>query len=107
MSKPITIKVSSPELRTSIGLAQHDFDRKMCTASIALHIKPYSLEIAYERNERQTVLRLLGGTQFDKQRTDRISKNPIKFHPFHLCIHPKRPGKDWQRVLEKIMTKVG
>jgi len=57
--------------------------------------------------EGQIILRLFEGMKFDKQKLEPFLKDGIKLGTNQLHLNPKRLGKDWQKVLEEVLGRVG
>ncbi len=55
----------------------------------------------------EIILRLFEGMRFDKQKLETFLTDGMKFHPFHLRLHPKRLGPQWQEVLEEVVGRIG
>ncbi len=47
------------------------------------------------------------GMRFDRQKLEPVLKDGIKAGTYQLRLNPKRLGKDWQKVLEEVVRKVG
>ncbi len=76
----------------------------------ALRIKILAAKAGIESistEERQIVLRRFQGMQFDKQKLEPCLKDGIKLGLTQLHLNPKRLGKEWQRVLEEMVKRVG
>lgn len=56
--------------------------------------------------QRQIVLRLFDGMQFDRQRLAPLLKDGIQLGLTQLRLNPKRLGKEWQRALEEVLGRV-
>ncbi len=75
----------------------------------ALRIKILAAKAGIESidtEERQIVIRRFQGMPFDKQKLQPLLKDGIMVGTTQLRLTPKRPGKDWQRVLEAILLKI-
>jgi transcription-repair coupling factor (superfamily II helicase) len=57
--------------------------------------------------DSQIVLRLFDGMQFDKQKLEPLFKDGVKVSTTQLRLNPKRLGKEWQKVLEEVVRRVG
>ena len=55
----------------------------------------------------QIVLRLFPGMRFDKQKLEPLLREGIKLGTTQLRLHPKRLGKEWQKVLEGVVRRIG
>ncbi|MFC2041133.1 transcription-repair coupling factor [Chloroflexota bacterium] len=58
-------------------------------------------------DQREIVLTLFEGMRFDREKLASFSRDGIKAGPTQLRLHPRRPGRDWQRVLEEVLEKLG
>ncbi len=63
--------------------------------------------------EGQVVIRLYAGMQFDKTKLEpflkglRVPLGSLHLDALQLRLHPKRLGKDWQKVLEEVIKRIG
>ncbi|MBI4284192.1 MAG: transcription-repair coupling factor, partial [Chloroflexi bacterium] len=63
--------------------------------------------------EGQIILRRFEGMRFDTSKLEpllrglRLPPGSLHLDALHLTIHPKRLGKDWQKVLEEVITRIG
>ena len=55
----------------------------------------------------EIILRLFEGLRFDRQKLEPFLHDAIKFHPIHLRLQAKRPGSQWQQVLEEVINQLG
>ncbi len=55
----------------------------------------------------EIVLRLFDGMRFDKQKLQPVLRDGTKVGVTQLRLNPKRLGKQWQRVLEEVLERVG
>jgi hypothetical protein len=44
---------------------------------------------------------------FDKQKLEPLVRDGIKLGTTQLRLNPKRLGREWQKVLEEVLRKVG
>jgi len=54
----------------------------------------------------EIVLSLFEGIRFDRQKLEPFLKYGVRVTPFQVRLSPKRLGKDWQRVLEEVVTQI-
>ncbi len=76
----------------------------------ALRIKILAAKAGIESistEDRQIVLRLLEGLRFDKQKLGPFFKDGIRIGTARLSLSTKRPGKEWQRMLEEVLVRIG
>ena len=57
--------------------------------------------------EGHIVLRLFDGMHFDRQKLEPVLRSGIKFGLKQIRIDYKRMGKEWQKVLEELLGRVG
>jgi transcription-repair coupling factor (superfamily II helicase) len=57
--------------------------------------------------EGQIVARLFDGMKFDQQKLAPVLKDGIKVGTTQLRLNPKRLGREWQKVLEEVVSRVG
>ncbi len=108
------VKVDQAEL---IGdLAQEFGDRfgtlppEVRNLLYALRIKILAAKAGVESIDtidRQIVIRRFQGMPFDKQKLEPLVRDGIKLGTTQLRLHPKRLGKEWQKVLEEVLERVG
>ncbi len=75
----------------------------------ALRIKILAAKAGIESistEERQIVLRLFPGMQFNRQKLEPLLTDGIKLGTTQLRLHPKRLGKEWQGVLGCILKVI-
>ncbi|MFC2051259.1 transcription-repair coupling factor [Chloroflexota bacterium] len=58
-------------------------------------------------DHREIVLALFEGMRFDREKLGALSRDVIKPGPTQLRLNPRRLGRDWQRVLEEVLEKLG
>jgi transcription-repair coupling factor (superfamily II helicase) len=76
----------------------------------ALRIKILAVKARIESidiEDRQIVIRRFQGMPFDKQKLQPLLKDGIMIGTTQLRLTPKRLGKDWQKVLEEVLRRVG
>jgi transcription-repair coupling factor (superfamily II helicase) len=76
----------------------------------ALRIKILSAKAGIETidtEDKQIVIRRFQGTQFDKQKLAPLARDGIKIGLTQLRLNYKRLGKEWQKVLEEVLGRVG
>ena len=76
----------------------------------ALRIKILAAKAGIESidtEERQIVIRRFQGMPFDKQKLEPLLKDGIMIGTTQLRLHPKRLGREWQKVLEEVLRRVG
>ncbi|MBC8429664.1 MAG: transcription-repair coupling factor, partial [Dehalococcoidia bacterium] len=56
--------------------------------------------------DRQIILRLFEGMQFDRQKLGPFFKDGIKIGLTQLRLNPKRLGDKWQKVLEEVVRRI-
>jgi len=56
--------------------------------------------------DRQIILRLFEGMQFDRQKLEPIFKDGIKVSTSQIRLNLKRLGKEWQGVLEEVVRGI-
>ncbi|MDD4873814.1 MAG: transcription-repair coupling factor, partial [Dehalococcoidales bacterium] len=54
-------------------------------------------------DDNQIVIRLVEGIQLDKQKVAALSRNGITLGRTQISIGHKKSGKDWQKVLERVL----
>ena len=57
--------------------------------------------------EGQIVLRLFEGMRFDRQKLEPVLRDGTKLGLTQIRLDLKRLGKEWQKVLEEVLNKVG
>jgi len=57
--------------------------------------------------EGQIVLRLFDGLQFDRQKLEPVLRDGIKLSVTQLRLEFRRLGREWQKVLEEVIQKMG
>ncbi len=75
----------------------------------ALRIKILASKAGIESvstEDRQIVLRLLDGLQFDKEKLEPILGDGIKVGISQIRLNPKRLGSEWQGVLEEVVGRI-
>ena len=76
----------------------------------AVKIKTLAAKVGIESiatEQGEIILKLFEGLRFDKEKLEPFLKDGIKFHPIYLRLRAKRLGKEWRRVLEEVLGKVG
>ncbi len=100
------IEDMSQELADRFGALPREVKNLLYAVRVKLLAARAGIEsIATE--EGQIVLRLFEGMQFDRQKLEPDLRDGIKFGLKQIRIDFKRLGKEWQRVLEDILKRVG
>ena len=76
----------------------------------ALRIKILAAKAGIESidtEERQIVIRRFQGMHFNRQQLEPLARDGIKIGLTQLRLNPKRLGREWQRVLEEMLEKIG
>jgi len=76
----------------------------------ALRIKILAAKAGIESidtEDKQIVIRRFQGMPFDKQKLQPVLQDGIMAGTTQLRLTPKRLGKDWQKVLEEVLGRVG
>jgi len=60
-----------------------------------------------DTEDRQIVVRRFQGMPFDRQKLQPLARDGIKLGLTQISLSPKRLGKEWQKVLEEVLRKVG
>jgi len=100
------IETLAQEFSDRFGALPPEIENLLYTVRIKTLAAKAGIEsISTEHGE--IILRLFEGLHFDRQKLEPILKDGIKFHPFHLRLNPKRLGKEWQKMLEKVVRNIG
>jgi len=108
------VKVDNAELIND--LAQEFGDRfgalpiEVRNLLYALRIKILAVKARIESidtEDRQIVIRRFHGMPFDKQKLQPLLRDGIKLGLTQIYLSPKRLGKEWQQVLEEVLSRVG
>jgi transcription-repair coupling factor (superfamily II helicase) len=65
-----------------------------------------------DTEEGELIIRRFEGMRFDRQKLEPYLRGlhypvgSVHLDTLHLCLHPKRLGKDWPKVLEEVVRKV-
>jgi transcription-repair coupling factor (superfamily II helicase) len=76
----------------------------------ALRIKILAAKAGIESvstEDGQIALRLFESLRFDKRKLDPLSKDGVRIGATRLSLSTKRPRKEWQRLLEEVLMRIG
>jgi transcription-repair coupling factor (superfamily II helicase) len=76
----------------------------------ALRIKILAAKTGIESistEDGQIALRLFEGLRFDKRKLESLARDGVRIGATRLSLSTRRPGKDWQKVLEEVLTRIG
>jgi transcription-repair coupling factor (superfamily II helicase) len=94
------------EFRDRFGALPAEVENLLYAVKIRILAAKAGIE-SISTEEGQIVLRLFEGMRFDQQKLAPLLKDGIKVGTSQLRLNPKRLGKEWQKTLEGVLSKIG